>query len=125
MAVVEEAVEKERRLNRRPERKVREATPAPANININNNTNTNTNTNTNATTTNNNNNNSRSAARCIGGAGDRRVRSERLLRRVSRARAAVIVGVCAGIAGKEVVNRSRQNYAKSGKYEHCCPTTGR
>ncbi|KAK1136958.1 hypothetical protein K0M31_001486, partial [Melipona bicolor] len=64
VAVVEEAVEKERRLNRRPERKVREATPAPANININNNTNTNTN----ATTTNNN-NNSRSAARCIGGAG--------------------------------------------------------
>lgn len=65
VAVVEEAVEKERRLNRRPERKVREATPAPANININNNTNTN------ATTTNNNNNN-RPAARCIGGAGARR-----------------------------------------------------
>lgn len=48
VAVVEEGEEKERRLNRRAERKVREAaTPAPANININN--------------------NNRSAARCIRG----------------------------------------------------------
>lgn len=106
VAVVEEGAEKERRLNRRAERKVREAaTPVPANINnINNNNNTD--------------------RRGVYRAAARGVHSERLSRCVSP-RAAVIIGVCAGIAEKEVVNRSRQNYAKPGKYEHCCPTTGR
>lgn len=77
VAVVEEGAEKERRLNRRAERKVREAaTPVPANINnINNNNNTD---------------------RCgVYRAAARGVRFERLSRCVSP-RAAVIIGVCAG-----------------------------
>ena len=89
--VAAEEEEKEWRLNRRVERKVREAAVAPTNNNINNNNN---------------------------------VTESRVVRgcwwcaflNVSLALCVVVSG---GIAGKEVVNRSRQNYAKPGKYEHC------